>query len=350
VLHRGEELADELLGALERRDEGGGDAHGFEHRPSTLDNGLRQTRAFRLVSPLVGGKFLKMHEQSPRMTDERAEEARMALVVEGHATLEAIARGAYVAPSGRAVSIREAVDAAVRGTTLVRPDEIAALEAAISSVPSRTGRPTIEVTPETTSAAARRLVEREGATQVAALSFASAISVCGGFLVGAKAQEEDLARQSALYACLAPQRAYYEMNRALGSDLYTDAMIHSPDDPFFRDDGLGWLEAPYAVSILTVPAPACRGGLDPSDPRVHETIGRRARNILLLAAARGHRTIVLGAWGCGAFRNDPENVSSAFSAALDDERLRGVFERVLFAVYDPGGRNLAAFRRRFAAA
>lgn len=180
---------------------------------------------------------------------------------------------------------------------------------------------------------------------MAALNFASAISVCGGFLGGAKAQEEDLARQSALYACLAPQRAYYEENRALRSDLYLDSMIYSPSVPFFRDDELRWMEAPVAVSIVTAPAPACRQGLDPGDPRVHAALRARARFIVALATARGHRTVVLGAWGCGAFRNDPEIVSSAFADALDGTG--GVLERVVFAVWDPGGRNRAAFERRF---
>lgn len=127
-------------------------------------------------------------------------------------------------------------------------------------------------------------------------------------------------------------------------------MIHSPEVPFFRDDALAWLEAPYTVSVLTVPAPACRHGLDPSDSRVHATIRTRARKMLLLAAARGHRTLVLGAWGCGAFRNDPEIVSSAFSDALTDERLRGAFDRIVFAVWDPSGKNRAAFDRLFGAA
>jgi len=81
----------------------------------------------------------------------------MSLIEEAHATLEAIARGEYVAPSGRVVALRDAVDAAVRATELLRGEALAALAA-----PSGRGAPAIEVTGETTSAAARRLVEREG--------------------------------------------------------------------------------------------------------------------------------------------------------------------------------------------
>ena len=50
-----------------------------------------------------------------------------------------------------------------------------------------------------------------------------------------------------------------------------------------------------------------------------------------VAAAHGHRTLVLGAWGCGVFRNDPHTVASAFAGAL---REVGQFDRVIFAIRD----------------
>jgi uncharacterized protein (TIGR02452 family) len=73
----------------------------------------------------------------------------------------------------------------------------------------------------------------------------------------------------------------------------------------------------------------------------------RALKVLRIAAQRGYRTLVLGAWGCGAFRNEPRDAVDAFSAALD--ALPGAFERVVFAVYERkgDGPNLRAFRERF---
>src|SRR5262249_60941792 len=103
--------------------------------------------------------------------------------------------------------------------------------------------------------AARRLYEDEGEQNAVALNFASARNPGGGFLGGAKAQEEDLARRSALYACLLTQRPYYDANRAERSLLYTDHIIYSPSVPFFRDRALDLVESPFCASIITAPAP-----------------------------------------------------------------------------------------------
>ena len=208
------------------------------------------------------------------------------------------------------------------------------------------------ITPETTAEAGRRLVQGEGLGHVAALNFASAKNPGGGFLGGAKAQEEDLARCSALYTCQLTQRAYYDENRASGSMLYSDHLIYSPAVPFFRDDRLELLERPFLLSILTSPAPnageASRQGRNEGG-RVNAVLEARAATVLAVAAARGHRTLVLGAWGCGVFRNDPAVVARAFDRWLAHPRFVGAFERVVFAIYDRGqrGPNLRAFEERF---
>jgi uncharacterized protein (TIGR02452 family) len=185
---------------------------------------------------------------------------------------------------------------------------------------------------------------------VLALNFASAKNPGGGFLGGAKAQEEDLARCSALYPCLLAQPDYYTVNRAEPSLLYTDHLIYSPEVPFFRDEGLELLERPFQPSILTAPAPNAGEALrrEPDlRPRIREVLQARALKVLQVAAHHGHRTLVLGAWGCGAFRNDPHEAAEAFALAL--AALPGAFERVVFAVYERKGEgpNLRAFRERF---
>ncbi|HEY2742981.1 MAG TPA: TIGR02452 family protein [Polyangia bacterium] len=262
-------------------------------------------------------------------------------------TLEVIERGGYVARSGRSVDIRAAIDAAVRGTVLHHPDELDTLAA--RSFARSSAAPIVELTAETTAEAGRRLVQREGVARVVALNFASAKNPGGGFLSGAKAQEEDLARCSALYPCLCAQPEYYRANRACGTVLYTDHIIYSPDVPFFRDERLELLEDPFALSIITAPAPnaaaAEQQGLH-IDDEIGATLARRAKKVLAVAAAHEHRTLVLGAWGCGVFRNDPAAVARTFADALAGDDLRGAFERVVFAVYDPGGRNLGAFERQ----
>src|SRR4029079_8799885 len=104
----------------------------------------------------------------------------------------------------------------------------------ITLKPTSAPRAAIEVTDETTQIAARRLVESEGVTDLVLLNFASARNAGGGFINGAKAQEEDLCRCSGLYPCLMSQPGYYEANRNNRSAIYTDHLIYSPQVPLFR--------------------------------------------------------------------------------------------------------------------
>ncbi len=272
----------------------------------------------------------------------------MSLVTVAQETVAIVERGAYTLPSGTSVDVRLAVDRAVAGTRLYAPGDFADLSPAL---PAHEGPPAIEVTGETTAEAARRLVEREGVPHVAALNFASARNPGGGFLRGAKAQEEDLARCSALYACQVPHHAYYAANRAQASLLYTDHLIYSPDVPFFRDDSLALLPAPFLVSILTSPAPnageARAHGEDPAGIRA--TLERRGEQVLRVAAHHGHRTLVLGAWGCGVFRCDPVEVAAVFAELLATPPPGRAFSRVVFAVFDRSKEQLnrRAFDERF---
>jgi uncharacterized protein (TIGR02452 family) len=271
----------------------------------------------------------------------------MSLAHTAKETLDVIARGSYTAPSGKTVALAEHVANAVGNTIVYRPEDF---ESLLRDPPAATAPLRIEVTTETTAEVGRRLAQREGVARVVALNFASAKNPGGGFLGGAKAQEEDLARCSALYACLRDQRTYYEANRHEPSLLYTDHMIYSADVPFFRDDQLRFLEEPFLLSIITAPAPNAGAALarDPSlGDAIRAVLEARARKVLAVAAQHRHRCLVLGAWGCGVFRNEAEQVARAFANALADAQLRAAFERVVFAVYDPGGKNMSAFERQF---
>ena len=251
-------------------------------------------------------------------------------------TLRIIADGRYSTKSG-AVEIGDAIRKSVAGTVTYAPGDVAARP----SGGERAHR--VEVTNETTAAAGRRLAIDEKESRVCVLNFASARKPGGGFLGGAKAQEEDLARASALYACLEPQRGYYDANRAHGSTLYTDHVIYSPDVPFFRDVRGTLVEPPALLSVITAPAPNA-GTVDASERAdVKPTLERRAGIVLEIAAKHGHRVLVLGAWGCGVFRNDPRHVAETFRAHLDT-RYAGAFDRVVFAVWDRVGLTLATFR------
>jgi uncharacterized protein (TIGR02452 family) len=271
-------------------------------------------------------------------------------------TVEILKRGSYLGPEGRTVSIRIELESARTGTLLHAPedfnevfrrrDEI--LRDRLQSRPTR-----FEVANETTLASIRRLLDEPDSDRIFALNFASANNAGGGFLGGAQAQEESLARGSGLYVCIHPIRKYYEANRANPTCLYTDHMIYSPDVPVIRDDHDVLLDHPYFVSILTAPAPNA-GAVRRNEPRnvarIEPVMRSRIDKLLALAVVHGHENLVLGAWGCGVFANDPELVAAWFADHwLEGSPYRSAFRRVVFAVFDrtPDQSVITPFASRF---
>ncbi|MER6356116.1 TIGR02452 family protein [Streptomyces sp. NPDC001634] len=260
-------------------------------------------------------------------------------------TEEIVAAGSYRTSDGRTVTIAAAVEAARAATRMFGPDPVETPQAA----PVGT---LFEVTGESSLEAARRLTARSG-EPVAVLNFASARNPGGGFLNGAQAQEEALCRASALYTCVREIREFYDHHRAHRDPFYTDRVIHSPAVPVFRDDRGRLLDEPYAVGFLTAAAPNAGVVLSRAPERATElprALAARAERVLETAAACGYRRLVLGAWGCGVFRNDPAQVAGAFRELLVKGRFEGYFGEVVFAVLDrtPGTTTRAAFERVFA--
>lgn len=262
-------------------------------------------------------------------------------------TVSIVAQGHYIAPSGRRVDITEAVQASKHGTQLYE-SLLPGLGALLHPLPDAE----IEVTGESTFAAMRRL-HQEGRTRIGCLNFASAKNPGGGFLNGAEAQEEALSRASALYDCLLCAPEYYASNRASQSCLYLDLVIATPDVPFFRDDDGQLLEEPLLASVITAPAPnagAVMANEPERLPEVEPTLRRRAELVLYAAARTGVDHLVLGAWGCGVFRNDPRMVARTFAELLGSGCSWSVhFKKITFAVFDPTGTgpNLQAFKNQF---
>ncbi|MEV0170412.1 TIGR02452 family protein [Streptomyces sp. NPDC050803] len=253
-----------------------------------------------------------------------------------------VAAGAYRASDGREVSIAAAVEAARRGTRMHGPEPVPVPTAPLTDT-------SFEVTGESSLEAAHRL-----GAGTAMLNFSSARNPGGGYLNGAQAQEEALCRASALYTCLIEVRAFYDHHRAHRDPFYTDRVIHSPAVPVFRDDRGRLLDEPYTAGFLTAAAPNA-GVIRRTAPRRAAEIPRalavRAERVLETAAAHGYRRLVLGAWGCGVFQNDPAEVAGAFRGLLaDGGRFAGVFEHVAFGILDRATHSptRAAFEKAFA--
>lgn len=261
----------------------------------------------------------------------------------GRDTVRILEAGRYTNPAGVPVDIAAALTRAVAGTVSYPPDGTPP-RVALGDAVTR-----FEVVNESTLAAARQLVG-EG-HRPAALNFASAKHPGGGFLGGARAQEESLARSSGLYACLR-DNPMYDFHRAHGDAMYSDYVIYSPDVPVFRDDDGTLLDQPYRCAFITSPAANAKVVLERDRGRRNElrqVMERRVRKVLAVAAAHGHPTLVLGAWGCGVFGNDPQEIAELFRNALDTH-FQGVFAKVVFAVLDwsEERRFIGPFERWFA--
>lgn len=183
------------------------------------------------------------------------------------------------------------------------------------------------------------------------MNFANAECPGGGFRMGATAQEESLCRTSTLYASIASDKAkeMYQYNLKHFNAINSDYMLLSKDVCVFRDRDCNFLAEPYMVSVITLPAPNKRGAaMFTSQTKLDDVMKMRIRMMLRIAALNQYKTLVLGAWGCGAFGHDPDVVADYFKEVLCGEQYSAYFETVVFAVLGKeNGRNIAAFRNVF---
>ena len=232
--------------------------------------------------------------------------------------------GHYRASSGLTIDITALLSSAVKGTVSYPPD---------SQIPGAMASQydtVIEVVNETTLSAGKRLMDF--ACHPVLLNFASAINPGGGFLTGARAQEEYLARSSCLYASIR-SNPMYAFHRANYDPLYTDYLIYSPGVPVIRDDSGTLLGVPYTIAMIT--CAAANANHVPAERRqeIGPAMSQRICKVLSAGIAQGHDGIVLGAWGCGAFGNDGHEIASLFHDALSN-KFKGTYRRVIFAIVD----------------
>jgi uncharacterized protein (TIGR02452 family) len=154
-----------------------------------------------------------------------------------------------------------------------------------------------------------------------------------------------------LVACI-EGNPMYARNAALRDALYLDDAIYSPGVPVFRDDAGELLAEPYLCAFITAPAVNPGVVLERDRSRwaeVRATMARRVDRVLAIAKLHGHSALVLGAWGCGVFRNEPAQVAGLFAEALAGP-FRGAFVEVVFAVLDssPERRFIGPFEQVFA--
>ena len=167
------------------------------------------------------------------------------------------------------------------------------------------------------------------------LNFANAYNPGGGFLHGARAQEESLCRCSTLYESISSEKAkeMYDYNNSSLDPCASDYMLLSRHVLVFRDKHLNNLDTPFWTSVVTAPAPNLNGeaALVPQDT-IDLIMLNRILSLFYLAARYGYRNLVLGAWGCGAFGHRTKNVAEYFRYLLIEKKYNQFFDNVVFAI------------------
>ena len=261
-------------------------------------------------------------------------------------TLRILEQGWYEC-DGERIEIAGMHQASLAGSRLITPET----QPALPPMPAAREKATALSLRNCSTVRAVIDLRAQGAGRIGVLNFASAKNPGGGFLNGAMAQEESIAASSGLYRTQTIHPEYYARNRACGTMCYTDCAIYSPDVVFFRDEWFALLDRPVTASVLTLPAVNFGQVLLKGEDAAHakRVMKARMRLALTLFAAMGDENLVLGAYGCRVFCNDPEDISAWWASLLADADFKNRFSSVTFAVLDQSKNQACyrAFERRF---
>lgn len=268
-------------------------------------------------------------------------------------TLKIIEQGYYTI-SDNNIQLKDCIEKSVKATTLYSPHSFESIDQKVEKLlDEKRYKTVISVKNCTSMQAADNLLRGEG--RIGCLNFASAKNPGGGFLSGSQAQEESLTRASALYPTLMKYfTEMYEYNRSQDTYLYSDYMIYSPDVVFFKDDNDILLKDPYKMDILTSPAVNIGAMIQNKRSveleKAKEVMMKRIDKILSVFVFQGVNKLILGAWGCGVFRNEPVDIANYFTHYLKNNgKYSNAFEKVIFAVFDKSKdmENVKAFENIF---
>lgn len=245
---------------------------------------------------------------------------------------------------------------AIAEDTLARLEMIKSMGAAIASTVQHDGPPplphappqktSISILTETTTLKTAHALSQND--RVTVLNFASAKSPGGGFLKGSSAQEESLARSSGLYPCLtSPRITMYRANKADNKNYcYHNMAVFSPNVPVLKNDDGELLLPFYTADFITCPAVnAGHAFWHLTVDQIDRAMRQRIELILSVAVHHAAETLILGAFGCGVFRNDPRRVANIFQTLLGPKGdFHGRFRAVVFAMHGKEGETIDAFQ------
>jgi uncharacterized protein (TIGR02452 family) len=202
----------------------------------------------------------------------------------------------------------------------------------------------------------------------ALLNFASAGHPGGGVETGARAQEETICRRSTLtrslfsFEATHAKRYGYELregnNYPISRSLDFSA-IYSPQVTVFREAGPDYtlMEKPFQVGVITNAALNMNGKFpirltpDGHIPEEGKAITRnKIRTIFRIGLIKGHDSLILGAFGCGAFKTPPCEMAELFKEVMEEEEFKDRYRTISFAIlsdHNDRSGNLAAFEEVF---
>ena len=250
-------------------------------------------------------------------------------------TVEIVNQGYYVAESGEEYVFPDGLD-------MMRDTVFYECEIHMDNLPQTVEQTIVEVKNIDCLYAGVQL--KEQGYNPAVLNMASRRNPGGGVATGAGAQEETLFRRTNLFRSLyqfapyaeqygiKPSHHQYPLDRNFGG-------VYTPDAIYFRESeqkGYALLEKPVSLSFITVAGmnrPDLTTGGMIANHHV-EPIKNKIRTIFRIGLVHGHDSLVLGALGCGAFRNPPRHVARLFHEVMDEPEFKDKFRRIIFAILD----------------
>ncbi|KXJ29933.1 hypothetical protein AC249_AIPGENE3144 [Exaiptasia diaphana] len=174
----------------------------------------------------------------------------------------------------------------------------------------------------------------------AVLNMASPRRPGGGYLSGAGAQEENLFRRTNYVQHLADPDKRFDPTRKWNYRLPEFSCVYSTNVQVFRASeakGYAFLPEPVGMSFLAIaayPSPKCQGpkGSERLVSEVVEKVKKKIRLMFAVGLDQGHDSLVLSAWGCGAFRNPPRHIASIFKEVLKEPQFRNQYKHISFAI------------------
>ena len=168
--------------------------------------------------------------------------------------------------------------------------------------------------------------------KICILNFADAYKPGGGYLNGRNSQEETICRQTLLYPTI-KNSSMYTLNSKDKKPENSDIMQYSQDVYVIRDDDYELIDEPFLINVISSSA------VDNHEeyvPEANEIMEERIRKIIRLAAFKQNDVLILGAFGCGVFKNDTYQICQIFKKILIEEGMKDYFKNVIFPIITLG--------------